>query len=639
MLAYALTLALSRVAFLSLLAEASDLERLSMPPPAPYTVAQASSYDRNARKDGDWFANGDAGHYVRIEGRERVLADLAGPGAVVRIWSANPGGLWRFYFDGEANARWQVAGDKLLTGGVPGVGEPWSYRAASGANLYLPVPYARSLKITVEDLPGRETGPMYYQVGYRTYTDPITVDSFRPEYLRTYATEIRTAGKRLADPPRPALPPAARHTIPAGAAKPVVNALGPGRIAALEIRVDDLRDAKRTERALRSAVLVGTFDDQRTIEVPLGDFYGSAPGLNPYRSLPFEVHRDGVLLCYLPMPFARDARLSILNTGADSLRLHVRARAEKAPHSECVDHLYAEWLPRTLATRPFADMSILEARGPGRFVGMMLHIANPIPAWWGEGDEKVYVDGEAFPSTFGTGTEDYFGYAWCSPETFARPYHAQTRCDGPANHGHTSVNRWHVLDPITFEKSLRFDLEMWHWQEVTVDADSVAYWYARPGTHRPRPVDRRSLAPRFIPGPKPVPGAIEGESLPYRATGGAAIVQSGFWQLSSGKQLFWVEPKVGDTLEIDLPAPKAGRFEVIGSFCFNTDYGRHALTVGGHRTTIDFYSGDLGWKRQSLGVVPLRQGVNKVRVECLSPNPAGTPKRMFGVDYFLLEAR
>lgn len=639
MLACALILALPKVSFVGLLAEASDLTMLSMPPRIAFSTAQASSWDRNARRDGDWFANGDAGQYVRIEGREKVLADLAGPGAVVRIWSANPGGLWRFYFDGETSASWQVPGSRLLTGGVPGISSPWSYIAARGANLYLPIPYAKSLKITAEDLPGSETGGMYYHVGYRTYTDPVSLETFRSDWFQTYSNQIRTAGDRLARPPRPAMQGAVGYRLPPGAAKPVLTANGPGRISAVEIKVEGSEDAKRAGQALRSAVLVGTFDGQRTIEVPLGDFFGSAPGLNPYLSLPFEVHQDGALRCYLPMPFARDARLSVINSGATELRLEVRAVAQRAPLNACRDRLYAEWRPRTLATRPFSDMSILQAKGPGRFVGMMLHIANPIPAWWGEGDEKVYVDGETFPSTFGTGTEDYFGYAWCSPEPFSRPYHAQTRCDGPANHGHTSVNRWHVLDPIPFERSLRFDMEMWHWQEVTVDADSVAYWYARPGTHRPQPVDPRRLAPRSVPGPKPVPGAIEGETLRFHATGGAAIVQSGFWELSSGKQLFWVEPSVGDRLEIDLPAPTEGRYEVAGNFCFNNDYGRHAVTLAGQRTEIDFFSRQLEWNRRSLGVVNLRKGVNRIVVECLEPNPAAAPKRMFGVDYFLLEAR
>ena len=112
----------------------------------------------------------------------------------------------------------------------------------------------------------------------------------------------------------------------------------------------------------------------------------------------------------------------------------------------------------------------------------MLDIENPPgTAWWGEGDEKIYVDGESFPGLFGTGTEDYFGYAWSTPERFEHAYHAQTAAPGNGFGGLWSMNRFHILDPIPFARSLRFDLEIWHWTETTVAVDATVYWYARPG--------------------------------------------------------------------------------------------------------------------------------------------------------------
>src|SRR6185503_4662597 len=89
---------------------------------------------------------------------------------------------------------------------------------------------------------------------------------------------------------------------------------------------------------------------------------------------------------------------------------------------------HARRRPReTLPTRPFRDWHIGALSGSGWMVGTVLDVENPPQAmWWGEGDEKISVDGEAFPGIFGTGTEDYFGYAWSSTQTFAHPYHAQT---------------------------------------------------------------------------------------------------------------------------------------------------------------------------------------------------------------------
>ena len=75
-------------------------------------------------------------------------------------------------------------------------------------------------------------------------------------------------------------------------------------------------------------------------------------------------------------------------------------------------------------------MNYVTLQGQGTVVGDTLTVFNGTNAWWGEGDEKIYIDGEAFPSHVGTGTEDYYGYAWCRPEAFQSPFHAQPCGDG-----------------------------------------------------------------------------------------------------------------------------------------------------------------------------------------------------------------
>ncbi len=127
----------------------------------------------------------------------------------------------------------------------------------------------------------------------------------------------------------------------------------------------------------------------------------------------------------------------------DSLYFHARWRYQ--------DGLQTKKADGTL------DWPALRVSGaPGRFVGLLLDIFNPTPAWWGEGDEKIYVDGESFPSTFGTGTEDYFGYAWSDNHTYMNPFHAQTRCDGPGTKGNSSNIRYQILDSVPFHQSLSF---------------------------------------------------------------------------------------------------------------------------------------------------------------------------------------
>ena len=154
----------------------------------------------------------------------------------------------------------------------------------------------------------------------------------------------------------------------------------------------------------------------------------------------------------------------------------------------------------------------------GRFVGLLLNVFNPTPAWWGEGDEKIYVDGESFPSTFGTGTEDYFGYAWSDNHTYMNPFHAQTRCDGPGTKGNSSNIRYQILDSVPFHKSLDFDIEVWHWEAVKIQYATIAYFYAAPGA-RIEPgipdLSTRKVYPK--PPIKREPGVVEGEDLKVKA--------------------------------------------------------------------------------------------------------------------------
>ena len=124
---------------------------------------------------------------------------------------------------------------------------------------------------------------------------------------------------------------------------------------------------------------------------------------------------------------------------------------------------------------------MISIEGEGVYAGDVFYFENPHDKWWGEGDEKIYVDGETFPSFFGTGTEDYYGYAWSTGEVFFRALHAQTRAGGPGFSGVFSVNRFRTLDAIPFEKSLRFDMELWHWGSARVMWHSLIYYYARPG--------------------------------------------------------------------------------------------------------------------------------------------------------------
>ena len=137
------------------------------------------------------------------------------------------------------------------------------------------------------------------------------------------------------------------------------------------------------------------------------------------------------------------------------------------------------------------DYVLLETKGKGHYVGTVLAVRTRSPAWFGEGDEKIYIDGEAKPSIWGTGTEDYFLSAWGLKKTstpyFGVPYFDQWGIVG----GHTSAYRWHLNDPIVFNTGIKVTIEHFgwiapdenpdykstSWNEREDDYASVAFWY------------------------------------------------------------------------------------------------------------------------------------------------------------------
>ena len=137
--------------------------------------------------------------------------------------------------------------------------------------------------------------------------------------------------------------------------------------------------------------------------------------------------------------------------------------------------MYREFLRER--TRPLRDLSLCRLERSGRVVGSVLSIRNPVPTWWGEGDEKLRIDGETVPSWAGTGTEDYFGGGWAKGERYSHPFHGQPSGDGALQPGLATLARWHVPDPIPFSQSLAFDLELWHHEDVVVDLATTVFFY------------------------------------------------------------------------------------------------------------------------------------------------------------------
>jgi hypothetical protein len=644
-----MALAADTIGVKSLLTEMVDFKSLAQRPEPAFTEATASSYDRASHKGGEsWFANSDVGQYVRTEtndGRkEHVLADLKGPGTITRFWSANPTSpaVTRFYFDGETQPRFAVPLADLFTGKTPPFGPVFSYISGTGGNLYFPLPYARSLKITIEEK--SEPIQLYYEIGYRSYPAGTPVETFDPKRAADWADVQTQVAAALSNPKPLPTPPGSQFrthwlSIQPGETKSIPELSGEQAVYEWSVRVlgGATHDFAAAQNAYRSLLLDVRFDGQRSILTPLGDFFGSGPGVNPYENLFFTVATNGRMTSRLLMPFKQSMQMSLTNVGTTPYTVRIKMRVGPHAFTDRSYHLRAQWGSVTRFTRPFFDVNFLKTSGEGKVIGTVYQIANPVLIWWGEGDQKVLVDGESFPSTFGTGTEDDYGYAYGNNQPFTRPYHAQTRVDGPASGGHISLNRWYVLDAIPYRKGIQFDEEIWHWMPCKPTWSHVIYWYAKPGTPGPREIDRAMLAPRDLGIRQNMLDPLEGENLKHEATGGTAENQR-LANCSGATHLVWHDAKLGDRMTVHFPVPKAGRYSLELNLCMAPDYGRHKLTINGKPAAqiIDGYSPALSWQQPKLGVFDLVEGDNTLVVEALEPNSKAKPGSWFGLDYIFL---
>jgi hypothetical protein len=642
-----------RINVKSLLREMVDFENLAKRPEPFYKTAMASSYDRKSREGGDaWFDNRDVGQYVRTETnddrKEHVLADLKGPGVVTRFWSANPDkdNVTRFYFDGETQPRIEVPLNELFSGDFKMFGPDFSYLSGTGGNLYYPLPYADSLKISIEER--EEPLRLYYEINYRTYEAGAAVETFDPGKAAAWEDVQMQVAQALTHPNPTAAPDGSewisrRVTIAPGTTFELPEVRGAKAVYTWSARVLHTResliwdDPERAHNAYRFLILDVSFDGEKSIETPLGDFFGSAPGINPYENLFFTVDDTGRMISRLLMPFSQSMNLSLTNVGRIPYTVELNLLVGAHTFTDRDYHLRAQWGALTRESWPHFDENFLDTTGEGKVVGTVYQISNTVLIWWGEGDQKIFIDGESFPSLFGTGTEDDYGFAYGYNGPFTRPYHAQTRVDGPASGGHISLNRWYVLDAMPYRTAIRFDEEMWHWMPCRPTWTHVIYWYAEPGSPGPMAVNREALMPVDLGIRQNMLEPFEGELLKFETNGGAAEKQR-LANCSCAEHLVWHDDKPGDRLTVHFTVPEAGRYSVELNLCMSPDYGRQKLSIDGVpvEQDIDCYSPQLFWLHPKLGVFDLREGDNTLEVETLEPNPLASSKNLFGLDYIFL---
>ena len=648
----------------SLLRELIDYDHEARWPEPAFTCNQASSYDRASKTPDDpkgWFANGDQNQFIREEKVgdhvEKVMMDADGPGAIVRFWITSGDekeGKIRIYLDGGDAPTVIVpsfdftdndaipAGKPLLTS-HPGA----SPNGRGGNTLYLPIPYAKHCKVTWQEGETKRGFSRYYQINYRTYPVAAKVETYSPAVMEAAKDVVEQVNVRLAQPPSVARSVKGPHEqVVKPASEWSVVMPGPAAIRELDFTADTT-DAQ----ALRSLVLQAKFDGEETIWCPVSDFFGSGVGMNDLQSWYRTVTKDGAMTCRWVMPYKESAELTIKNLGHAAVKVKFDVKTRDWQWDDRSMHFHANWRQQyPIATRPFSDWNYISVNGQGVYVGDNLCVMQPAPAWWGEGDEKVWVDDESFPSHFGTGSEDYYCYSWGDTRLFQTPFANQTRCDGPGSKGQTCLTRTRSLDAIPFTKSLKFDMEVWNWApDVNVCYAATTYWYGRPGAtsnRGPEPKEAARPLPTMPP-PYHMAGAIECETMKIvaKSPNTPAEPQSGALaerEWSNDAQLWVRGNKQGDFVELAIPAADAGAKKLTLYATKSWDYGILRFSVNGQRARKDYdsYSPKVILTGPiELGKFQPKDGQFILRVEVVGGNPESkNSKSYFGLDAVTLTA-
>ena len=508
-----------------------DLKSLAEPPLPGERSGCFSSYDRRSRYDPatgqylDWDANRDGTGYIRREGERIVAFESEGPGVIWRVWSALPklGHIRIFIDDRETPVIdcpfrdfFERFGDE-----VPPMNFPELTPILSrGRNRFIPIPYNDYCKVLLDPDWGA-----YYHFTYTIFPSGTALPKFIETLDRAACLALAKADRALAFRGRN-VPHHAEEgvetvqvTVPPSKTVPVISLDGNRAITRLQV-AGDWPTPPADQAMLRELALSIKWDGEISPSVwsPLGDFFGTAPGVNLYRALPLGM-TEGSFYSQWYMPFAENALIELTNDGATDRAVSFTVRHEPLQRSASeLLRFHAKWhrdvfLADSQQHGRDIDWPILRVSGRGRYCGMHLHVwnrwAEPEPPaqswwyglwreksidwWWGEGDEKFFVDGEKFPSTFGTGSEDYIGYAWAAEPPFPifeSAFACQPYIELDAN-GHSSVNRFHIGDNIPFQQSFEGCIEKYKPNRWGAGAenyclyDTVAYWYQQAGQTDP----------------------------------------------------------------------------------------------------------------------------------------------------------
>jgi len=264
----------------------------------------------------------------------------------------------------------------------------------------------------------------------------------------------------------------------------------------------------------RNSIIRIYWDGETTpsVEAPVGDFFCMGWGqYAPLQSLAVCVNPGSGFNCYWPMPFRKKCKITMENIDDKDMGLYYQVDYVLAKVPNDAAYFHAQF--RRVNPVPYKGVYTLVdgIKGEGQYVGTYMAIGVHNNGWWGEGEIKFYIDGDTkYPTINGTGTEDYFGGSYdfdtrtknaagvmeSHYTEFTSPYSGL--CQVIKGDGHYNVSqrfglyRWHIKDPIRFEKDLKVTIQDLGWRSegrylpLQDDIASTVFWY-QTEPHNPFP--------------------------------------------------------------------------------------------------------------------------------------------------------
>jgi len=270
--------------------------------------------------------------------------------------------------------------------------------------------------------------------------------------------------------------------LPPGETATLMDVNGPGVIRHIWITLDT--------KLYRDVIIRIYWDDETepSVECPIGDFLCcSWKARQNILAIPINVNPSGGMNCYFAMPFRKHARITVENDGPNNLpHFFYTINYTLEPVSDNALYFHAQWRRTNPLTYGTDYVMIDNVKGHGQYIGTFMAWQQNNAGWWGEGEIKMFIDDDdQFPTICGTGTEDYFGGAWCFGDDFSAPFLGFRQVDKKSNEvgARMTLYRFHVHDPVFFKTQLRVTMQALGWRSegrylpLQDDISSVVYWY------------------------------------------------------------------------------------------------------------------------------------------------------------------